>query len=41
MSSGSTPRPVRFETWRLATVYIVVFLAFTGLAVQAYQPSSC
>ena len=31
MSSGSTPRPVRFETWRLATIYIVVILAFTGL----------
>ena len=31
MSSGSTPRPVRFETWRLAIIYIVVILAFTGL----------
>lgn len=31
MSSGSMPRPVRFETWRLATIYIVVFLAFTAL----------
>ena len=30
MSSSSTPRP-RFETWRLATIYIVVILAFTGL----------
>lgn len=31
MSSGSTPRPVRFETWRLAAIYIVVVLAFTAL----------
>jgi len=31
MSSGSMPRPVRFETWRLAAIYIVVFLAFTAL----------
>jgi penicillin-binding protein 2 len=31
MSSGSMPRPVRFETWRLATIYIIVVLAFTGL----------
>lgn len=31
MSSGSIPRPVRFETWRLVSVYIVVALAFTGL----------
>ena len=31
MSSGSMPRPVRFETWRLVTIYIVVALAFTGL----------
>ena len=31
MSSGSTPRPVRFETWRLATIYITVVLAFTAL----------
>jgi len=34
MSSGSMPRPVRFETWRLATVYIAMFLAFTGLLFQ-------
>jgi penicillin-binding protein 2 len=31
MSSGSMPRPVRFETWRLVSVYVVVALAFTGL----------
>ena len=31
MSSNSMPRPVRFETWRLATIYIAVFLVFTGL----------
>ncbi|MBC7877795.1 MAG: hypothetical protein H7Y59_11555 [Anaerolineales bacterium] len=31
MSSGSLSRPGRFETWRLATVYVVVVLAFTGL----------
>jgi len=31
MSSGSMPRPVRFETWRLVSVYIIVALAFTGL----------
>ena len=33
MSSGSASRshPVRFETWRLATVYIAVTLVFTGL----------
>ena len=34
MSSGSMPRPVRFETWRLAIVYIVMFLAFTALLFQ-------
>jgi penicillin-binding protein 2 len=31
MSSGSMPRPVRFETWRLAVIYIVAALVFTGL----------
>ena len=31
MSSGSTSRPVRFETWRLASIYIVAALVFTGL----------
>jgi penicillin-binding protein 2 len=34
MSSGSMPRPVRFETWRLAIIYIVMFLAFTALLFQ-------
>ncbi len=34
MSSGSMPRPVRFETWRLATIYIVVVLAFTALLLR-------
>jgi len=36
MSSSSTsrPRPARFETWRLAIVYIVIVLAFTGLLFQ-------
>ena len=31
MSSGSVSRPVRFETWRLSIIYIVVFLALSGL----------
>jgi penicillin-binding protein 2 len=31
MSSGSMPRPVRFETWRLAIIYIVAALVFIGL----------
>lgn len=31
MSSGPAPRPVRFETWRLFTVYIVVTLVFLSL----------
>lgn len=31
MSSGSMNRPVRFETWRLVTVYVGILLAFTGL----------
>jgi penicillin-binding protein 2 len=31
MSSGSTSRSVRFETWRLSSIYIVVFLALSGL----------
>ncbi len=31
MSSGSLPRPARFETWRLVSVYLVIFLAFAGL----------
>lgn len=31
MSSGTLPKPARFEPWRLASVYVVVILAFTGL----------
>jgi penicillin-binding protein 2 len=31
MSSGSAQHPARFETWRLAVVYIVIALAFSGL----------
>jgi penicillin-binding protein 2 len=31
MSAGSIQRPARFETWRLAAIYIIVLLAFTGL----------
>ncbi|MHB8778237.1 MAG: penicillin-binding protein 2 [Anaerolineales bacterium] len=31
MSSGLSSRPVRFETWRLTTIYLVVFLALGGL----------
>jgi len=31
MSSGSTYRPARFETGRLATVYLAVILVFSGL----------
>ena len=31
MSSGSVSRPVRFETWRLSIIYVVVFLALSGL----------
>jgi penicillin-binding protein 2 len=32
MSSGPTSsRPVRFETWRLASIYIIAALVFTGL----------
>jgi len=34
MSSGSLSGPARFETWRLATVYVVVILAFTGLLLR-------
>jgi penicillin-binding protein 2 len=34
MSSGTTSRPVRFEPWRLAAVYIIVILSFTGLLFQ-------
>src|SRR5688572_23889967 len=31
MSSGSIPRPARFDTWRLNVVYAVIFLGLTGL----------
>ena len=31
MSSGSISRPARFEVWRLAAVYVVIFLGLTGL----------
>jgi len=31
MSSGSAPHPVRFETWRLVAIYIVIALAFSVL----------
>ena len=31
MSSGLSSRPVHFETWRLTTIYLVVFLALGGL----------
>lgn len=34
MSTGSIPRPARFETWRLAAIYIVLILSFTGLLVR-------
>ncbi|MBL8102012.1 MAG: penicillin-binding protein 2 [Anaerolineales bacterium] len=44
MSSGSASRPVRFETWRLSTIYIVVFLTLSGLLfrlvnLQVFQSS--
>ncbi|MDP2777569.1 MAG: hypothetical protein Q8O48_07985, partial [Anaerolineales bacterium] len=31
MSSGAGSRPVNFATWRLTTVYLVVFLVLSGL----------
>ena len=34
MSTGSIPRPARFETWRIAAIYIVLVLAFTGLLMR-------
>ncbi len=34
MSSGPLSRPARFDTWRLAAVYIGMTLAFTGLLFQ-------
>ncbi|MBE0670911.1 MAG: penicillin-binding protein 2 [Anaerolineales bacterium] len=44
MSSGPASRPVRFETWRLSTIYIVVFLTLSGLLfrlvnLQVFQSS--
>ncbi|MBL8050707.1 MAG: hypothetical protein JNM46_05745, partial [Anaerolineales bacterium] len=32
--SVNSERPVRFETWRLAVIYIVIFLAFIGLLLR-------
>ena len=45
MSSSSSSRPVRFETWRLVAIYIVIFLAFTALFfrlinLQIFQTSA-
>ncbi len=45
MSSGSASRPVRFEAWRLSVIYIVVFLALSGLLfrlvnLQVFESSS-
>lgn len=34
MSSGLSSRPARFETWRLATVYILVFLTLSVLLIR-------
>ena len=34
MSSGSIPRPARFEVWRLAIVYIIVALVFFSLLLR-------
>ncbi len=34
MSSTSTPRPARFETWRLAIVYVIIAVAFSTLLVR-------
>jgi penicillin-binding protein 2 len=34
MSSGSLPRPVRFDPWRLVSVYIVFALVFAGLLLR-------
>jgi len=41
---SSVSRPVRFETWRLSIIYIVVFLALSGLlfrlvSLQVFQSS--
>src|SRR3990172_7454224 len=34
MSSGSASRPVRFEPWRLAAVYMAVAMVFIGLLLR-------
>ena len=34
MSAGSESRPVRFETWRLGLIYIVVALTLTGFVIR-------
>src|SRR5689334_10347541 len=34
MSSGSVPRPGRFEPWRLNVVYAVIFLGLAGLLLR-------
>ncbi|MBI3169018.1 MAG: hypothetical protein HYZ22_11095 [Chloroflexi bacterium] len=34
MSSGSESRPVRFETWRLGLIYIVVAFTLTGFIIR-------
>ena len=44
MSTGSYQRPARFETWRLAAIYIIVGLVFSGLLfrllnLQVFQSS--
>jgi penicillin-binding protein 2 len=44
MNSGSMPRPVRFEIWRLVTIYIIAALVFVGLLfrlinLQVFQGS--
>ncbi len=45
MSSNSLPRQARFETWRLATVYVALVLVFIGLLfrllnLQIFQGSN-
>ncbi len=34
MSSNPVPRPIRFETWRLAVFYVIVSFAFIALLVR-------
>ncbi|MBI5825141.1 MAG: hypothetical protein HZB18_14015 [Chloroflexi bacterium] len=34
MSSGPASRPVRFEAWRLSAIYLIVFLALSGLLLR-------